>query len=512
MSIAARLVSGSLASWAQIGITTISQLALVPIYLSFWSVQIYGVWLAIQVLIFVLFMVDRGHQEFLGFEFLRIGKENLVELRIYLWSGFYIGIAISCVQLILIVILMFSGAFHSLLGGTNSVDANIVNEASLILLLNGFAWLFFGSPTGLFVRALASFGYYPRMVWWSVFSSLLTLVAPAIAVAQGAGLLIAGIVGVIAIVASNIILYIDIFYLLRKEKINISSVSIKLGWRNFLQSLALSGKYLLENSRQHGVRLILAPLSGVAALAAFSTMRTGANVALQGLHTIANPLMPELMQFLHKRDQVRTEVAFGMIWTIIVVFMAPAVVILQVFIEPLYSVWTRGQMPFDPLLFSILSLTVLVYGVAQPAIAVTTGNNLLKPQLILSSFAAIIFLGGILTLVPIIGILGAAIALLAAEVVATVGYRIVASKWLHQNGLFWPIRPSIIASISVWVAALAMAGLILLPQAKWFILVGSMLLFGGIIRQFWITLPILATQRVRKIMSNLPGAKKLFDT
>src|SRR5690606_38192305 len=99
--------------------------------------------------------------------------------------------------------------------------------------------------------------------------------------------------------------------------------SFKMGLKDFIYSLALSGKDLLENTRQQGARLILAPLAGAVGLATFSTMRTVANIALQGLGTLTNPLMPELMSFLHKRDQERTEVALGTVWMIVAIVLSP---------------------------------------------------------------------------------------------------------------------------------------------------------------------------------------------
>ena len=73
MSTAARLISGSAASWVQIAVNMASQMALVPIYLSYWDAKTYGVWLAVQGIMSVLSMLDSGHQNFLAYEFLRLG-------------------------------------------------------------------------------------------------------------------------------------------------------------------------------------------------------------------------------------------------------------------------------------------------------------------------------------------------------------------------------------------------------------------------------------------------------
>ncbi len=101
MSAAARLISGSVASWAQIAVTMAAQLVLVPIYLNYWSVETYGIWLAIQGIMSALSMLDMGHQNFMGYEFLRIGRHNIPALSKYLWSAMIVGILISSLQILL---------------------------------------------------------------------------------------------------------------------------------------------------------------------------------------------------------------------------------------------------------------------------------------------------------------------------------------------------------------------------------------------------------------------------
>ncbi|MCU7547499.1 hypothetical protein OCK74_00155 [Chitinophagaceae bacterium LB-8] len=510
MSTALRVISGSSAAWARIGVTMLSQLALVPLYLSHWTVETYGIWLAVQALANVIYTLDFGHQTFLEFEFLRIGKDNRKQLSNYLSSGVFIGVCLSIFQVLLIIIFLISGMLPSLLGELELVDRSILYDAGIALLLQGIVWLICTSMIGLFTRALAPFGYYARMSWWGVLNAALSIFAPVVAVVLGADLLITSLVAAGASIACSGFQYLDIFHLFRREQIIIGKPSLKLGWKNLLYSIIISGRNLLENTRQQGVRLILTPLSGAAGLAAFSTMRTGANVALQGMASVSNPLMPELMRFLHQRDQKRIELAFGTVWVVVVVILAPAVVVLQAVIKPLYSIWTRGQIPFNPWLFAMLSQTVLVYALAQPAIAVVKGNNLLKPQLSISAFAAIVVVGGMWVLVPAAGILGAGASLLLAEAIAAAGYKIVASRWMIQAGLSWPRRSFHIVSNSVWIAAGAMGTMICFPQVKCFILIGSLLLLYWNVWRYWQVLPELATERARKIIVTVPIVKKMF--
>src|SRR5687768_13248806 len=112
---ASRLISGSLATWALIAVTIVSQIALVPVYLIYWSVEEYGIWLAIQAIINVLSTVDVGYQNFLGYEFFKFAKDRPLVSK-HLWSGIFISIGISIAQIILIVIFLASGALPVLLG------------------------------------------------------------------------------------------------------------------------------------------------------------------------------------------------------------------------------------------------------------------------------------------------------------------------------------------------------------------------------------------------------------
>lgn len=511
MSVSARILSGTAASWAQIGITLITQIALVPLYLSYWSVGSYGMWIAIQSCYNILTTLNTGHHEFMSFEFLKIGKDRRDIISKNVWSGVFIDAAISLVQVAVIVGLLISGMLSGLLGESKQIDSALIHDAGLVLLMMGTTWFLTGTAAGLLTRALSPFGYYPRMAWWYVYSSVLMNLMPAVAVMCGAGLFQTGLVWTAVKLLSDIPIYIDMLRLMKKEKISYVKPSFSLGWHNFSKSLVLFVTGLFENLRQQGARLFLAPVAGAAGLAAFSTMRTGANVAMQGLHTITNPMMPELMRFLHGRDQARCEVAFGTVWMVAVALLAPALVVVQLVIEPLYNIWTRGHIPFNPYLFGTLSLSVLVYAIAQPAISVVRGNNMLRPQIIISAITAGVVVAGMFLLVPLLGILGGGISLLSAEIVACVAYQPVARKWMHQNGLLWPAGSFAIAVTSVIIAAVSIFGMILVPDKKWLVISGSLVLLFWNLRRYWQILPALASDRAKTLLTNLPGVRIWFS-
>ena len=504
MSTAARLISGSVASWVTIAVNMAAQIVLVPIYLSYWDAKTYGIWLAVQAIMSTLSMLDYGHQNFLAYEFLRLALNDRRMLRKYLWSGITMGVVISFLQIILILLFIFTGALAFLLDESSITNSPLLKEGGIALFILGLSWIAFATTPGLMGRALAAFGYFPRSAWWGVVAAIATATVPLIAVILGGNLVMTSAAWFIGSALFTVPLYIDYFRLLKKEKIGFVKPSLVLGYSNVKKSLPLLGKSIFENVRQQGVRLVLTPLAGPIGLVAFSTMRTGANVALQGLNTIVNPLVPDLMRFLHARDQPRTESAFATIWILVIAVMAPGVVVLQAIVEPLYLVWTQHKVTFDPWTFALLSFGVLVYAVIQPAMAVVIGNNLTKTQLGLTALAAGIVLAVMIASVPLIGLVGAGAALLLAEVGAAFGYKTYAKRWLEQNNLRWPSKAFQIAIAALIIAAVSMASLILFPEVKWLTLAASMILFSLNVMRYWKILPDVAKQNAETLIKRIP--------
>ncbi|MBS1608190.1 MAG: hypothetical protein JSS98_03250 [Bacteroidetes bacterium] len=504
MSTSSRIISGSAASWMRILITLITQIALVPIYLSYWSVKVYGIWIAIQAITNILTTLDKGYVEFLGYEFLKAGKEDRKKINTYLWSGILITLVFGIIELLLVCFLSFSPMMHFFLGKKDMIESALLWQAGWILVLQWIGWIFFSNTTGLFFRALAVYGYYPRMGWWNVLIGLITSLTPVIAVVLGGNLLVAGFVSTVSLLLITIPQYMDIIRLLKKEGIFDRSYSLKLGLKNYKTSLLLSANFFLDNFRQQGVRLILSPLVGVINLTIFSTIRTAANVVQQGLLTITQPVLPELMRFIKEKNQQKTEIAFDTVWIVLVVFLSPFVVILQAIAEPLFLIWTKNQIPFNAPLFAVLSISILIYAFAQPAFSISLGNNLLSKQITVSLITSIVISGGIVGLTPFIGLLGTGISLLLAEISAAIAYNIFATRWLQNNNLVWPKQTSHIALFSVYIAAASTIAMLLFSNLKWLILSLSVILLAWNCKRYWNNMSELATQKIRAFAEKIP--------
>lgn len=492
-----RVLSASAAVWTRIGITIITQIALVPLYLSSWQADVFGAWLLLQAVWAVINVVDVGHHDYIGYECLRVGTSNRSTITRIVASAAPVALMIATWDILVVWLLIHSDTAADWVGS----NGELLQQWRSALLLQACTSLVTASIDGIIVRGIAPFGYYPRVAWWGTVNALMTAVVPGIAVYRGADLWGAAL----ALCATNLVYYAihfgDMAWIARREGFFAAKPRLIEGLRHGFQSLWLTAKNLAEMLRQQGARLILAPLAGVVDMAAFATMRTGANFALQGLNTITGPLMPELMRFLAERDQSRTDSAFAVVWLVLCAVLCPAVLIVQSVAPALFPIWTHGKIQFDPFLFLMLSLGVLIVALAQPAAAVVQGNNLLRSQLAVSLLGVTVTVAGMFIMVPLLGIKGAALSLLMAETASLTAYLFVASAWLKNNGMRWPMSAFATAALSVVVATLGMAAIALFPQRQMLALTTGMATEALVTVAYWRRLPPVARARAAGLVA-----------
>jgi O-antigen/teichoic acid export membrane protein len=235
-------------------------------------------------------------------------------------------------------------------------------------------------------------------------------------------------------------------------------------------------------------------------MTAFSTTRTISNVSLQGIGTVTNPVMPELMRYLREHDESRMNSVIGFLLFLTVILLAPILIFIQLIIPDIFLLWTRGKIEFDAPLFGIFSISLLFYAVARPAFAIVQGNNLVKVQLIISTVVGLFAIGGVILMSKFYGIRGAASALLLAEIFGCILALVFTVRWLASNHMKLPWHLFYLSFTSILIAMLAIALMALMPNLRIQIFICAFILCNFVGVFFVKKLPAIAIEKLKAII------------
>jgi O-antigen/teichoic acid export membrane protein len=503
MSSLQRFLSASAAAWVRIFLAGLSQALLVPVFLSHWSVEQYGCWLIIQSIVSVGSILSLSYQNFIGFELLKIGDGQPRTVRLVFYSALPLVVMMALIELSGLGCLIYFGFIGDVFDATHTLNPQLLGEALWSLIIYSLSWLISSSIAGLAWRTLVLYGHYPRMAWWNTYIALVTALTSGLAVSCGAGLLWTVIWITAAVVAASIPFYLDLWQKLRHHGLFPITPDWKLGLHHARLSLAIAATAALDISRQQGVRIFLSALVGIREMTTFSTIRVISNVSQQGVGTITNPVMPEIMKFLRNRDSERIHATVGLVWLLAVVLLAPVLVVLQWIVPMVFQVWTRGKIEFNPQVFGLFSILILLFSVARPAATILQGNNLLKDQLLISiaMFAAAV--PGILLLTPKFGIAGTAAAMLLAELLGATLTLWCASRWLTKTGIAFPVRVFAITLASIIFASSAISLMVWVPRSAPAAAIISIIAGGFLCIALVRQLPPAALGRLRRAVQRI---------
>jgi O-antigen/teichoic acid export membrane protein len=490
-----RFAIGTVVTGGQVVVALFVQIALVPIYLTHWDLKRYGIWLTAQAATALLAIIDLGHQNLLGYEFQMIGSHQPVVLAEVMYSAIPIGVIIGLFELIVLAIGIAFGVDKALIGASVNAES-LQRDFDFVVAMQLGSWVLTGSVGGLLGRVLVTFGQYARVTAWGGIATLVTSLSPALAVASGANLFQAGLASAISVLAINVVLLGDFVRILIKVDLRPVRPKLDIGFNNLLRSLALAARQLVEMFRQQGIRLLIAPLAGSVQLAEFVTNRTVGNVLLQGYASISGPLVPELIRFMSRRDKERMSTAFHLTCFFQVCLAAPLVLAGLLLFPAFFTVWTRGKVEFDPILFLLFSFEIMLVALGTGPRAIVQGSNQLRLQLISSIISAAVLLGLTMVTVPFIGVRGVALGLVSAELSMLFGYVIGAHHWVERNAMRPDYGPFFIAGTASMMAGFAGWMVVFAPSEALVVLALLFIPYCLIVWEAWRRIPRFAASSV----------------
>lgn len=488
MGIASRLISGSVAGWASIALTVITQIGLVPLFLQHWSVPEFGVWITIQAMFSFCTALSTGLKTYAEFEFLKSGSTNVATISALLWSTLPAVLLLALFEIAITMLLTHSNLWFVLLDLHATVNTDLARRASWVLLMQMLTWLAFTTSIGLFQRAIVPFGYYPRNAWWYLAGTVTTTLATVIAVLTDCDIVETSV----AILGANLLFsvaqFLQLAGIFRRHGIRPCAPDWRASRRYAWHSLGTGARNLLELIQAQGIRVLLTSSVGLKEMTTFSTTRTINNVGLQAIGTVTNPILPELMAILNNRDDKKLHGLLWMFWFFTVGVLAIGLNLLQAVAPTIFHVWTLGKIRFDPVILALLSSALLVFGMTQPLVSIVRGNNLQRVQLLASIIGASLTVFLILAFAKVDALRAASSAILFAEVSNHLLYRHAARNWLTTHDMLWfdDIYRDWLVMTAVGVAGIAT---IAVSGDTPFITLASILVQGALLCRLIVALP-----------------------
>lgn len=415
---ARRLFGGWSANLVQVLLGITQQVALIPVFLHYWSSDILAGWLVIYAAGNLAFVADMGLQarainRFLSFRSCadcngRTATFYSAMLRIYL--------ALSAV----LVALLLAGSAIWPPSATLGFQALPHFDAAFVAMVAG---IFLMLPVGLISSLYRARGHYGRVVRWQNWGTLISQLGQLVAVVA-TGSLLAVVVAYVAVQLLTALWFLTIdgprlFPYLRLP-------SRKPSGRWATGQFAGAAPFAVANVTEAilvnlPVLLVSAFVTDRVAVAQWGLTRVVAGLLRSLCIQASLPLSAELGEDNSRGQKERLRHLYARGSVFVALLASAAVAALLPFWQDFFALWTHGSIPYNPALTFVLLIGTGM--VAPSLLALGFANYSNRGELLARSkgLQLAVFLVLSLLLLPPMGPLGAAIAVVASDLLIQFG-------------------------------------------------------------------------------------------
>jgi O-antigen/teichoic acid export membrane protein len=454
---ARRLFQGWSANLFQLLLGIVQQVALVPVFLYFWTSDTLSAWLTIFAAGNLILAADAGLHAWALNRFLSFKSRQDCDRRTSRYYGavFQLFVWFTAVFAILLLATFGLIAPSKVLGFSAEPGFDL---AFAIMTLS----VVFTLPTNLASSLYRARGLYGRIVGVQAWGTAIGQLGQIIGVIATGNLLVVVLAYAAGQLATMIfILFVDV----RRQFPFIRNFRQRISWRWTVGQFVGAFPFAVMNFAEAGLTYISVLLIGVfvsdrIAIAQWGLTRTIATM-LRGLcFQMTLPLAAELGHdhAVGAKDSLQRLYARGSIG--LALFASATTSGALVFWPDFFEIWTHGAIPYDAALAATLLLGMCVGAPAILALSYANYSNRGTLLLWTKSLQLVLFLVLSIVLIPRLGPLGAAIALVSSDLIAQSGvlFVIIVSETLRH-----PIRHALllIAMMASIVSAGVAIGLVI---------------------------------------------------
>jgi O-antigen/teichoic acid export membrane protein len=419
---ARRIFGGWSANIVQLLLALTQQIVLIPLFLKYWTSDTLSAWLTIFAAGNLVLAADAGLHAWALNRFLAFKSQNDCDRRSsrYYGAAFQLFVYFTATLALALVVTFGLVSPSTVLGFSAEPD---FDRAFAIMTL-GVVVTLPGNLASALYRARGLYGRIVRVQAWGMAVGQL---------GQVVGVILTGslLVVVIAYVAGQIATLIYIQFIdVRRQFPFIGNFRQRISWRWTAGQFVGAFPFAIMNFAEVGLTYLSVLLMGAfvsdrIAIAQWGLTRTIAGL-LRGLGVqMTLPLAAELGHdhAVGARDSLQRLYARGSI--ILVLFASATTSGALVFWPDFFEIWTHGAIPYDSALAITLLLGMCLGAPAILALGFANYSNRGPLLLWAKSLQLAIFLALSIVLIPRLGPLGAAIALVASDIIAQFGFLFV---------------------------------------------------------------------------------------
>jgi hypothetical protein len=473
-----RLLGGSAVSLLGFMVTVLQALLLVPLLLSVWTAETFAVWVTALGIHAFLISCDVGFHAFLGVEIILKGLGQRAEVRKLFSVALRAWVVLSAGQLLVVGLMRYAGEY---IPGVKADTVQLLKDTSGPLAVLVCQWILVGSLLSLVCRVLLAGGQTVLFQWFGMLHRTLLFLATIIPAWAGLGAF--GVAVAYAGIASVSGL-LTIVYVFRRYPGLVpwwADGTWHEAWSLFRRSTGLTLSNVLEQSTVGGLTAFVAGAFHELQVASFSTLRSLANFITQASGVVLNPAVPELGRSAAPPTIHKAVLIIESAFVIATAPLAMGLSFISPWVAPLYSAWTRHELPFDARLFIGLAAAVLARQVGTPLQYFLLATNRVQPQLMASAIRVGVLFGLLPVAIKGFGFPGVGAAIAAAEVSGLVYLASVTVRLFPEYGGQLPLRGVWLASGHVAVTVATLTAVLGLGAPRWPCLVGAAMAHGALL-------------------------------
>ncbi|NJO87356.1 MAG: hypothetical protein HC821_05105 [Lewinella sp.] len=360
---------------------------------------------------------DTGHQNYVGNEFnnwFHKDKHYALEL---LGSGARMSYLLGFFELIVFAFILYFGALSQVVGVDIGTPYGPISIGILVFLVR---WWLLGSLGGILVKVLLADGYFKQTVYLGLLQKGFEIVVLLLGALLKWTILEVCIYFSLAELLSSLIVYAFFWQKMPEFFYWWKSGSWRLGWKNFMLSLALTYHSVLEQFNSNGTIVLISNFISAATVPIFTTIRTITNTVTQLTNLILNPLTPELIRYHSKTEGSKITDVMAANWLVSGLLVNLPLLALTPAVGYLYQLWTQQQLEFDTKLFAWLAVGVTLGNFGRSFCVYLTGINHLKSIFLMSSVRFALVFSLSFYLLPSLGLSGLGLAIMLGEIFSSV--------------------------------------------------------------------------------------------